>query len=179
MVVVTMTNNMVGRSRGRVMCRNRCQLEAPSMAAASCSITGTDCNPARKMIIAVPKLRQEAIAISEGIAHVVDPSQSGPWMPTQPRMVLNSPTSCRSRKRQTTATATITVTTGGVVTNPEERAEPRDPLVQGHRSGQRDAQRQRDANNHEVGRVVRGLPERAVTKDVGVVLKPHEANGER
>ena len=64
------------------------------------------------MIIAVPKLRHEAIAISEGIANVVDPSQSGPLMPTQRRTVLTSPTSSRSRNRQTTATATIEVTTG-------------------------------------------------------------------
>ena len=64
------------------------------------------------MIIAVPKLRHEAMTISEGIDVVVDPSQSGPLIPTQPRMVLTSPLSGWSRNRQTTATATIEVTTG-------------------------------------------------------------------
>ena len=44
--MVTITNRMVGRSSGTVMCRNLCQLLAPSIAAASCSITGTDCSPA-------------------------------------------------------------------------------------------------------------------------------------
>ena len=73
------------------MCRNRCQAPAPSIEAASCSSHGTACSPARKMTIAVPKLRQDAIMISDGIASCGSPSQSGPGMPTQPSAVLIRP----------------------------------------------------------------------------------------
>ena len=75
------------------MWRNRCHALAPSIAAASCSIHGTACSPARKMIIAVPKLRQDAIMISAGIDQFGSPSQFGPVMPTQPSTVLIRPNS--------------------------------------------------------------------------------------
>ena len=61
------------------------------MAAASCSDHGTACSPARKMIIAVPKLRHDAIRISAGIDQCGSPSQFGPWMPNQPSTVLIRP----------------------------------------------------------------------------------------
>ena len=60
----------------------------------------------------MPSERQTDIAMSDGIAHVVLPSQSGPWMPNQPSTSLISPFSGCSRNRHTTATATIDVTTG-------------------------------------------------------------------
>ena len=64
------------------------------------------------MIIAVPKLRHDAMRMSEGIDQFGSPSQFGPVMPTQPSAVLmRPPGSCR-RKRHTTATATIEVMTG-------------------------------------------------------------------
>ncbi|SKF62095.1 Uncharacterised protein [Mycobacteroides abscessus subsp. abscessus] len=112
MVVVTRTNNRVGRSRGKVMCQKRWEADAPSMAPASCSSSGTVCNPARKMIMDVPKLRQVAMMISESKAVRVSPSQLGPSMPTQPSTVFTSPLSGCSRNRQTTATATMEVITG-------------------------------------------------------------------
>ena len=64
------------------------------------------------MIIAVPKLRHDAIRISAGMDQCGSPSQFGPSMPTQPRTVLIRPYSLWSRNRQTTATATIEVITG-------------------------------------------------------------------
>ena len=112
MLVVTETNRMVGRSIGSVMWRNRCHAPAPSIAAASWSIHGTAWRPARKMIIAVPKLRHDAMRIRAGIDQFGSPSQLGPVMPNQPSTVLIRPESSWSRNRQTTATATIEVMTG-------------------------------------------------------------------
>jgi hypothetical protein len=57
-------------------------------------------------------LRQAAMAISDGMAQVVDCSQLGPSIPTQPSTVLSRPLSGWRRNRQTTATATMLVTTG-------------------------------------------------------------------
>ncbi len=91
MPVVTETKRIVGRIIGRVMWRNRCHEVAPSMAAASCRLHGTDWRPARKMIIAVPKLRQDAIMIRAGIDQFGSPSQLGPGMWNQPSTVLISP----------------------------------------------------------------------------------------
>lgn len=112
MVVVTRTNSRVGRRLGIVTFQNRSHELAPSSAAASCSCQGTDCRPARKMIMPVPKLRHTTMAISDGSAVCSSPSQFGPVIPTQPRTVLTSPLSGLSRKRQITATATMLVTTG-------------------------------------------------------------------
>lgn len=46
---------MVGASSGSVMWRNRCQVPAPSMRAASCSSAGMPCRPARYSIMWKPK----------------------------------------------------------------------------------------------------------------------------
>ena len=52
-----------------------------------------------------------ASSIRSGMDQVVLFSQSGPAMPTQPRMTFSSPSGWRMN-RQTTATATMLVTTG-------------------------------------------------------------------
>ena len=61
------------------------------MEAASCRTNGTAWSPARKMIIPVPKLRHEAMRISDGIDQLGSPSQFGPEIPTQPSTVLIRP----------------------------------------------------------------------------------------
>jgi hypothetical protein len=82
MPVMTAPNRIVGRIIGSVMCRKRPHAPAPSIAAASCISAGTVCRPARKMMTSVPMLRHAAIAISDGMAQVVDSVQAGPSMPT-------------------------------------------------------------------------------------------------
>ncbi|MCY1230233.1 hypothetical protein D9M72_426390 [compost metagenome] len=96
---------------GSVIRMNRCQALAPSTSAASRMSPGTACSPARKMIMSVPRFRQTASRIRAGMDHVVLFSQSGPAMPTQPRMTFSSPSGWRMN-RHTTATATMLVTTG-------------------------------------------------------------------
>ena len=97
---------------GSVMWRKRPHAAAPSTSAASITSRGTVCSPARKITIRVPKLRHTAITTSVGRASVVESSQPGPSMPTQPSSVLTRPPSSRSRNFHTTETATMLVTTG-------------------------------------------------------------------
>ena len=90
-VVMTTANNSVGRSSGRVTDLKAAQRPAPSMEAASYSWTGMVWSPARNRTIAKPRFRQAAITMSEGMARVGVPSQSGPSMPIAPRVMLSSP----------------------------------------------------------------------------------------
>ena len=60
----------------------------------------------------VPKLRQAASRMIEGIDQFSLPSQFGPSTPNQPRKVLSSPPSVCRMNFQTTATATTEVIVG-------------------------------------------------------------------
>jgi len=131
------------------------------------------------MIIAVPKLRQEAITISEGIRERGGPEPVRPIDADPAENGVDQPDVLPEQEPPDHGHRDDRGDDGGVVADSKDRAELRDPLVQRQRSRQSDAQRQRDADDHEVGGVERGLSEPLVSKDVGVVLKSDETHGER
>ena len=66
---------MTGRSDGRVTCQNRRSVDAPSMAAASCNSSGTDCRPASSTIVVCGMPAQTPTTMTAGSAVLKSPSQ--------------------------------------------------------------------------------------------------------
>ena len=78
MSMITSTKSVVGVSPGQVTCWNRCQLLAPSIAAASCRDRSIPWSPARKITMLYPAHFHTPTKIRAGIAQEMLFTQSGP-----------------------------------------------------------------------------------------------------
>ena len=87
---ITTANRITGLIVGSVTKRSRERGPAPSSSADSYRCFGTSITAARKMIIVLP-MPQIASSVSEGFDHSGESNQSGPWIPTLPRIVFTGP----------------------------------------------------------------------------------------
>src|ERR1700741_238817 len=112
MIEITTTNDIAPRIRGTAM-NAHCRISpAPSILAASETVSGTPCIAASKMTVANGTLRHTLTMHSETMAHLGSTSQGIGPMPTQPSMMLSSPLSVLKTNCQTTAITTDEMANG-------------------------------------------------------------------
>src|ERR1700730_3904466 len=106
MIEMTSTNEMAPRISGTVMNTN-CRIPpAPSILAASYTVSGTPCIAASKMRVANGTLHYTLTMHSDTMAHFGSTSHGTGPIPTQPSMMLSSPLSVLKTNCQTTAITT-------------------------------------------------------------------------
>ena len=81
-VISTRFNTITGASWGRSSHRSRCQADAPSRSAASCSSLGTRCSPAYCRIMLNAQPRQTFAPMTENSASVGEEIKGSGPMPT-------------------------------------------------------------------------------------------------
>src|SRR5690349_7822037 len=112
MIEMTTTNDIAPRTSGTVMDTN-CRISpAPSILAASYTVSGTPCIAASKTTVANGTLLHTATTHSEAIDQCGSTSHGIGPIPTQPSMMLSNPLSVLKTNCQTTAITTDEMASG-------------------------------------------------------------------
>src|ERR1700739_135574 len=112
MIEITTTNDIAARISGIVMNAN-CRISpAPSILAASYTVSGTPCIAASRMTVANGTLLHTLTMHSETMAHLGSTNQGTGPIPIQPSMILSNPLSVLKTNCHTTAMTTDEMASG-------------------------------------------------------------------